>query len=59
MYLCGDSVWKLLKGGDQQVMRAQGLGVVIQVGPESAFSVGDLVSGPWGGTASLSFVRRS
>jgi hypothetical protein len=29
-------------------MRAQGLGVVIEVGPESNFSVGDPVSGAWG-----------
>ncbi|KAF9468096.1 alcohol dehydrogenase [Collybia nuda] len=33
-----------------EVMRAQGLGVVIEVGPESTFSVGDLVSGAWGMT---------
>ena len=29
-------------------MRALGLGVVVAVGPESKFSVGDVVSGAWG-----------
>ncbi|KAF9557438.1 alcohol dehydrogenase [Agrocybe pediades] len=33
-----------------EVMRALGLGVVIETGPGSKFSVGDNVSGPWGMT---------
>ncbi|PPQ85379.1 hypothetical protein CVT25_006410 [Psilocybe cyanescens] len=33
-----------------EVMRAMGLGVVIEVGPGSCFKVGDNVSGPWGMT---------
>jgi len=30
------------------VMRASGLGVVVEVGPGSAFKVGDHVAGSWG-----------
>ncbi|KAF8910620.1 alcohol dehydrogenase [Gymnopilus junonius] len=33
-----------------EVMRALGLGVVIETGPGSKFKVGDYVSGPWGWT---------
>lgn len=29
-------------------MRATGLGVVVEVGPESTLEVGDHVAGPWG-----------
>ena len=29
-------------------MRAQGLGVVVAIGPGSIFAVGDAVSGAWG-----------
>ena len=31
-----------------QVMRAAGLGVVVEVGPGSTFEVGDRVTGSWG-----------
>ena len=31
-----------------QVMRATGLGVVVEVGPGSMFNVGDRVTGSWG-----------
>jgi NADPH-dependent curcumin reductase CurA len=31
-----------------EVMRAQGLGVVVEVGKESLFKVGDLLRGNWG-----------
>ena len=31
-----------------QVMRAAGLGVVVEVGPGSTFNVGDRVTGSWG-----------
>jgi hypothetical protein len=31
-----------------QVMRAAGLGVVVEVGPGSMFNVGDRVKGSWG-----------
>ena len=31
-----------------QVMRAAGLGVVVEVGPGSMFNVGDRVTGSWG-----------
>ncbi|KAG6908347.1 hypothetical protein DXG01_005258 [Tephrocybe rancida] len=34
--------------GAVQVMRAQGLGVVVAAGPGSSLSVGDTVSGAWG-----------
>ncbi|KAG6842302.1 hypothetical protein C0991_010590 [Blastosporella zonata] len=33
-----------------EVMRAQGLGVVVETGPGTSLSVGDTVSGPWGMT---------
>jgi hypothetical protein len=31
-----------------QVMRAAGLGVIVDVGPGSTFEVGDRVTGSWG-----------
>jgi hypothetical protein len=31
-----------------QVMRAAGLGVVVEVGPGSVFNLGDRVTGSWG-----------
>ena len=34
--------------GCVQVMRALGLGVIIEAGPGSQFKVGDNVSGAWG-----------
>ena len=37
--------WRLIL---LQVMRATGLGVVVEVGPGSIFNVGDRVSGSWG-----------
>jgi len=38
-----------------QVMRALGLGVIIEVGPGSQFNVGDNVSGIWGGFNTILF----
>jgi len=38
----------MLNTFSQKVMRALGLGVVIETGPGSKLSVGDYVSGPWG-----------
>jgi hypothetical protein len=40
-------------------MRAQGLGVVVTVGPGSKFAVGDTVSGPWGKLNYAFFSRTS
>ena len=37
--------WRLIL---LQVMRATGLGVVVEVGPGSIFNVGDRVTGSWG-----------
>ncbi|KAG6813926.1 hypothetical protein H0H92_005775 [Tricholoma furcatifolium] len=34
-----------------EVMRAQGLGVIVEAGPGTSFSVGDTVTGAWGASA--------
>jgi hypothetical protein len=41
-----------------QVMRAAGLGVIVEVGPGSTFEVGDRVTGSWGAFLILSLPSR-
>lgn len=41
----GFVAWELML---LQIMRATGLGVVVEVGPGSTFKVGDHVTGSWG-----------